>query len=87
MLEEVGFKSASGNPTFMSLSKEEIRQNKMTILNIFNFPNNHEFELIYLFWILKTILTNKDIKQVPVNVLRSVFLNTLTKYQKQKIYF
>lgn len=56
ILEELGFNSASDNPTYThsSLSKEEILQNRMLVLNIFNIPDDQNgFELPYLYWIPK----------------------------------
>lgn len=50
LIEELGFNSASVNPTYTlcPLSKEEILQKHMPVLNI---PTNqNQFELPYLYW-------------------------------------
>ena len=56
ILDELGFNSTSGNPTYTlsSLSKEEILQNHKSVLDIFNIPKyQDEFDLPYLYWIPK----------------------------------
>ena len=65
ILEELGFNSSTGNPTYThsSLSQDEILQNHMSVLDTFNIPNKqYEFELPYLYLIPNfiKILANRD---------------------------
>jgi hypothetical protein len=56
LLNELGFTSNSGNPTYTrtNLTRDEILQNNLSVLNTFNIPKNQDhFELPYLFWIPK----------------------------------
>ena len=57
ILEELlRFNSTSGYPTYThtSLSKEEILQNHLSVLNTFNIPQSqNEFEQPYIYWIPK----------------------------------
>jgi hypothetical protein len=56
LLNELGFTSTSGNTTYTrtNLTKDEILQNHLTVLNTFNFPKNEDqFDLPYLYWIPK----------------------------------
>ena len=53
LLNELGFTSTSGNPTYTpsNLTKDEILQNHLSVLNTFNIPKNQDqFELPYLYW-------------------------------------
>ena len=42
LLNELGFTSSSGNPTYTpsNLTKDEILQNHLSVLNTFNIPKN-----------------------------------------------
>ena len=63
LLNELGFTSTSGNPTYTpsNLTKDEILQNHLSVLNTFNIPKNQDqFELPYLYWIPKL---HKNIKR------------------------
>ena len=56
LLNELGFTSTSGNPTYTlsNFTKDEILRNHLTVLNTFNIPKNQDqFELPYLYWIPK----------------------------------
>ena len=56
LLEELGFNTNSGNPTYTrsSFSKDEILENHMSVLRSFNIPTTDtDFELPYLYWIPK----------------------------------
>ena len=56
LLNELGFTSTSGNPTYTrtNLTKDEILQNHLSVLNTFDIPKNQDqFELPYLYWIPK----------------------------------
>jgi hypothetical protein len=51
LLNELGFTSTSGNPTYTrtNLSRDEILQNHLTVLNTFDVPKNQDqFDLLYL---------------------------------------
>jgi hypothetical protein len=55
-MSELGFTSTYGNPTYTqtNLTKDEILQNHLSVLNTFNIPKNQDqFELPYICWILK----------------------------------
>ena len=56
LLEELGFNTNSGNPTYTrsSFSKDEILENHMSVLRSFNIPTTDtDFDLPYLYWIPK----------------------------------
>jgi hypothetical protein len=56
LLNELGFTSTSGNTTYTrtNLTKDEILQNNLSVLNIFNIPKNQDqFDLPYIYWIPK----------------------------------
>jgi hypothetical protein len=56
LLNELGFTSTSGNPTYTrtNLTKDEILQNHLSALNTFGIPKNQDqFDLPYLYWIPK----------------------------------
>ena len=56
LLNELGFTSTSGNPTYTlsNFTKDEILRNHLSVLNTFNIPKNQDqFELPYLYWIPK----------------------------------
>jgi hypothetical protein len=56
LLNELGFTSTSGNSTYTrtNLTKGEIQQNHLSVLNTFNIPKNQDqFDLPYLYWIPK----------------------------------
>jgi hypothetical protein len=56
LLNEMGFTSTSGNPTYTrtKLTKDDILQNHLSVLNSFHIPKNQDqFELLYLYWIPK----------------------------------
>jgi hypothetical protein len=56
LLNELGFTSTSGNPTYKrtNLTKNEILQNHLSVLNAFDIPKNQDqFDLLYLYWISK----------------------------------
>jgi hypothetical protein len=80
VLNELGFTSTSGNPTYTrtNLTKNEILQNHLT----FDIPENQDqFDLPYLYWIPKSH-TNpyKDTLLVPVNALLSHYLSYSLNY-------
>jgi hypothetical protein len=56
LLNERGFTSTSGNPTYTrtTLTGDEILQNRLSVFNTFNVPKNQDpFALPYLYWIPK----------------------------------
>jgi hypothetical protein len=56
LLNELGFTTTSGNTTYTrtNLTRDEILQNHLSVLNTFNIPKNQDqFDLPYLFWIPK----------------------------------
>jgi hypothetical protein len=56
LLDELGFTSTSGNTTYTrtNLTKDEILQNHISVLNTFNIPKNQDqFDFPYLSWIPK----------------------------------
>jgi hypothetical protein len=56
LLNELGFTSTSVTPTYtrINLTRDEILQNHLSVLDTFKIPKNHyQFELPYLFWIPK----------------------------------
>ena len=56
LLNELGFTSTSGNPTYTlsNFTKDEILQNHLSDLNTFNIRKNQDqFELPYLYYIPK----------------------------------
>jgi hypothetical protein len=64
LLNEQAFRSTSGYPTYTrtNLSKDEIVQNHLSVLNTFDIPRNQDqFEFPYLYWIPK--LDNNPYKQ------------------------
>jgi hypothetical protein len=78
LLNELGFTSTSGNTTYTrtNLTKDEILQNDLSVLNTFNIPKNQDqFNSPYLYWILKLHKNPyKDALLVPVNALLSHYL-------------
>jgi hypothetical protein len=55
-IPKLGFTSTSGNPTYTrtNLTKDEILQNHLYVLNTFDIPKNQDqFDLPYLYWIPK----------------------------------
>jgi hypothetical protein len=77
LLNELGFTSTSGDTTYTrtNLTKDEILQNHLSVLNTFDIPKNQDqFDLFYLYWIpklYKNPYKQKDTLLVPVNVLLS----------------
>ena len=75
LLNELGYTSTSGNPTYTrtNLTRDEILQNHLSVLNTFDIPKNQDqFDLPYLYWIPKLHKNPyKDLLLVPVNVLLS----------------
>jgi hypothetical protein len=64
LLNGMGFTSTSGNPTYTrtNLTRDEILQNYLSVLNTFDIPKNQDlFDLPYLYWILK--IHNNPYKQ------------------------
>jgi hypothetical protein len=56
LLNELGFTSTSGNPTYTrtNLTKDEILHNHLSVLNTFDIPKNQDqFDLPYIYWIPK----------------------------------
>jgi hypothetical protein len=83
VLNELGFTSTSGIPTYTrtNLTKDEILQNYLSVLNTFNIPKNQDqFYLPYLYWIPKLHKNPyKDTLLVPVSALPSHYLYYLLK--------
>jgi hypothetical protein len=78
LLNELRFTSTSRNPTYTqtNLTKDEILQNHLSVLNIFNIPKiQDQFKLPYLYWIPKSHKNAyKHTLLVPVNALLSLYL-------------
>jgi hypothetical protein len=56
LLNELGFTSTFGNSTYTrsNLTKDEILQNHLSVLNTFSIPKNQDqFEIPYFYWIPK----------------------------------
>lgn len=87
ILKELGFHSASGNPTHThsSLSKENICQNHMLVLNIFNIINNllNQLELLYLYWIPK--LHKNPYKQPHHRSFAELFCESLSDSKESSL--
>jgi hypothetical protein len=75
LLNELGFTSTSGKPTYTrtNLTKDDILQNHLSVLNAFDIPKNQDqFDLPYLYLIPKLHKNPyKDKLLVPVNALLS----------------
>jgi hypothetical protein len=81
LLNELGFTSTSWNTTYTrtNLTKDEILQNHLSVLNTFNIPKNlDQFDLPYLYWIPKLVLivtgTVTDVPQMSPHLVSGVII-------------
>jgi hypothetical protein len=87
LLNELGFTSAFGNPTYTRTNLTNLRMKFFKIifcLNTLNFPKNqYQFELPHLYWIpIMHKNPHKDTLMVPVNALLSLYLYYLLNFKQ-----